>query len=86
MNVERMDMAVGSLPATPMPTSASERKIKARNTLFKILATAAVAGLLLGVLDVGNDAFSGLCRAFGAVFFILAFITKAIDKAEHTLS
>lgn len=59
---------------------------KIMNNLFKILAVISVAGLVLGLADVGNGMFSGLCRAFGAVFFILAYITKALDKAEHTTS
>jgi len=53
------------------------------NTMFKILLVLAVAGLGLGLSDVGNAMFSGFCRAFGAISFILAFITKTIDKAEH---
>jgi hypothetical protein len=30
----------------------------------------------------GSSIFSGFARAIGAVFFILAFITKMIEKAE----
>jgi hypothetical protein len=61
-------------------------KLKFMNKLFKILAVVSVAGLVLGLSNVGDEMFSGFCRAFGAVFFILAFITKTIDKAEHTAS
>lgn len=53
------------------------------NTLFKILAVLSIALLVVGFCDVGNAMFSGFCRAFGAICFILAFITKTIDKAEH---
>jgi hypothetical protein len=53
------------------------------NNWFKILAVLSVVGLALGLGNVGNEMVSGLCRAFGAVFFILAFITKSLDKAEH---
>ncbi len=52
------------------------------NTLFKILVVVCLAGLTLGFCDVGNAMVSGFCRAMGAVFFILAFITKVIEKAE----
>lgn len=52
------------------------------NTLFKILVVVCLTGLVLGLCDVGNAMVSGLCRAIGAVFFILAFITKVIQKAE----
>ncbi len=54
------------------------------NTLFKILVVLSLIGLAVGLSDVGNAMFSGLCRALGAVFFVLAFITKAIHKAETT--
>ncbi len=54
------------------------------NTLFKILAVLSLIALVVGLSDIGSDMFSGLCRALGAVFFILAFITKAIHKAETT--
>ena len=56
------------------------------NTLFKILTVIALVGLVVGLSDIGDSMFSGFCRAFGAVFFILAFITRTIDKAEHTAS
>ena len=52
------------------------------NTLFKVLVVLCLLGLALGLADVGSGTFSGLCRALGAVCFILAFITKAIQKAE----
>jgi len=32
--------------------------------------------------DAGSNEFSGLCRAMGAVFFILAYIRRAMEKAE----
>lgn len=86
MGVQQQQAALGILPTKSMPTLTAWLKTKVMNNLFKILAFVAVAGLVVGLLNVGNDMFSGFCRAFGAVFFILAFITKAIDKAEHTLS
>jgi hypothetical protein len=52
------------------------------NTLFKILVVVCLTCLALGLGDIGNSMVSGLCRAMGAVFFILAFITKMIQKAE----
>lgn len=54
------------------------RKMK----LSIILAVASVIGLAVGLSDVGSPIFSGFCRAFGAIFFILAFITRLIEKAE----
>jgi hypothetical protein len=51
-------------------------------SLFKILLTACILGFVLGFSGLGNDVFVGFCRAMGAVFFILAFITKLIQKAE----
>jgi hypothetical protein len=59
---------------------------KNMNTLFKVLAVFSVVGLVLGLSDLGNGMFSGFCRAFGAIFFILAFITKTVDKAEHDVA
>lgn len=61
-------------------------KSKIMNKLFKILAFVSVASFVIGLSNVGGGMVSGFCRALGAVFFILAFITKTIDKAEHTLS
>jgi hypothetical protein len=46
-----------------------------------LLLVCLVAGAL-GFSDVGSNIFSGFCRAMGAVFFILAFITRVIEKAE----
>lgn len=54
------------------------------NTLFKILAVLALICLALGLGDIGNGMISGFCRALGAVFFILAFITNVVHKAETT--
>jgi hypothetical protein len=50
--------------------------------LSSILFLMAVAGLVIGLSDLGGSIFSGLARAIGAVFFILAFIAKMIEKAE----
>lgn len=38
---------------------------------------------MAGLADVGGEAFSGLCLAFGAILFGLSFIVKAIQKAEE---
>ena len=56
------------------------------NTMFKMLAILSVISLVVGLSNAGNGMFSGLCRAFGAVLFILAFITKAIHKAEEAVA
>lgn len=52
------------------------------NTLFKVLMALTVIGLALGFSDVGSGMFSGFCRALGAVFFALAFITRLVHNAE----
>jgi hypothetical protein len=52
------------------------------STIFKILAVLSITCLAIGMSDVGNNMVSGFCRAIGSVFFILAFITKVIQKAE----
>lgn len=54
------------------------------NTVFKILTILCVAGLVVGLSDIGNGMFSGLARAAGAVCFVLAFITRILQKAEAT--
>lgn len=50
--------------------------------LFNILVLVCLVFAALGFSDVGSSIFSGFCRAMGAVFFILAFITRVIEKAE----
>ncbi len=67
----------------PVFSLASRLKIKVMNCLFKILTIVAVAGLVVGLSDIGNGMFSGMARALGSVFFILAFITRTIQKAEQ---
>lgn len=52
------------------------------NTVFKILLVLSLAGLALGLTDIGNGMFSGLARAVGAVCFALAFITRLVHNAE----
>ena len=52
------------------------------NTLFKILVALTLIFLALGLSDIANAMISGFCRALGSVFFILAFITKLVHKAE----
>jgi hypothetical protein len=52
------------------------------NKLYSTLVIVALTGLLLGVANVGGEMLSGFCRAFGAVFFIVAFLVRLVDKAE----
>lgn len=47
-----------------------------------ILLAICIVGLVLGLAGVGNEMVSGFALAIGAVMFILAFITRAIEKAE----
>jgi len=51
-------------------------------TVFRILLTVSIISLVLGFIGLGNGMAVGFCRAIGAVFFCLAFITKVIEKAE----
>jgi len=50
--------------------------------LSSILFIISLTSLVIGLSDVGSNEFSGLSRAMGAVFFILAYIRRAIEKAE----
>jgi hypothetical protein len=50
--------------------------------LSKFLLAICILGLVLGLADVGNAMFSGLARAIGAAFFILFFITRALEFAS----
>lgn len=50
--------------------------------LSNLLLIVCLIALALGFSDVGNAIFSGFSRAMGAVFFILAFITRIMEKAE----
>ncbi len=50
--------------------------------LSTILFIISLISLATGLTDVGSNEFSGLCRAMGAVLFILAYIRRAIEKAE----
>lgn len=52
------------------------------NTMFKIMVTVCILGFLLALSSLGNEMFTGFTLAMGAVFFILSFITKVIEKAE----
>ena len=52
--------------------------------LFRTLVIVSTTGLLLGVANVGGEMLSGFFRAFGAVFFIVAFLLRLLDKAEAT--
>lgn len=50
--------------------------------LSSILFIISLIGLATGLSDAGSNIFSGLSLAMGAVFFVLAFITRVIEKAE----
>jgi hypothetical protein len=50
--------------------------------LSSILFILSLTSLVIGLSDVGSPVFSGLIRAMGAVFFVLAYITRVIEKAE----
>ena len=50
--------------------------------LSNILLVVCLLGFVVGLADVGGAIFSGFCRAIGAVFFILTFISRVIEKAE----
>ena len=50
--------------------------------LSSILFIISLISLAIGLSDVGSNEFSGLSRAMGAVFFILAYIRRAMEKAE----
>jgi len=50
--------------------------------LSSILFIISVISLAIGLSDAGSNIFSGLSRAMGAVFFVLAFITRMIEKAD----
>jgi hypothetical protein len=52
------------------------------NKLSNIMLAVCVVAAILGFSDIGSSIFSGFCRAMAAVFFILAFITRVIEKAE----
>jgi hypothetical protein len=47
-----------------------------------ILAAVCLILLAFGFSGLGPGVFAGFCRALGAVFFILAFVTRVIEKAE----
>lgn len=47
-----------------------------------ILAAVCLILLVLGFSGLGPDVFMGFLRAIGAVFFILAFVTRVVEKAE----
>lgn len=51
--------------------------------IFKVLATLCVVSLALGLSDIGDEMFSGLCRAAAGVLFAAAYITFMLYKAEH---
>ena len=60
------------------------KKHPRKRILFDALAVVAGTGLVLGISDIfGTGSFSGLCLAIGAIFFGLAYIVKALEKAEE---
>ena len=60
----------------------NRRKLK----MSSLFGMACVIGWAVGLTDLGGDMFSGLCRAFGSVFFALGFISLVIEKAAETES
>jgi energy-converting hydrogenase Eha subunit C len=50
--------------------------------ISKILLVVCLIFAVVGFADIGNSMVSGFCRAIGAVFFILTFATRVIEKAE----
>jgi len=50
--------------------------------MSSILLIISLLSLAIGLSGVGSNIFSGLSRAAGAVFFVLAFISRVIEKAE----
>jgi len=47
-----------------------------------VFAVIAIATVIPGLADIGSATTSGFLRAIGAIFFIVAFITRLIEKAE----
>jgi hypothetical protein len=54
--------------------------------LSRILFVFCLLGWLLGLTGVTGEMLTGFCLAMGSVFFVLAYITRAIAKAEATVS
>ena len=50
--------------------------------LSRIFLVVCLVFAVVGFSDIGSSIFSGFCRAMGAVFFILTFITRVIEIAE----
>lgn len=84
MNAQLHHTVLHELPDSSRLAADSRLNTKRTNLEFRILAAFSIAGLILGVANVGGGAFSGLCLAFGAILFGLSFIIKAIQKAEQT--
>ncbi len=81
MNAQSQHATQVGLPIEGTRVSADRPK---KHLLFDSLAVVAIAGLVLGVSDIfGAGSFSGLCLAFGAIFFGLAYIVKMLQKAEE---
>jgi hypothetical protein len=47
-----------------------------------VFAVIAIATVIPGLADIGSATTSGFLRAIGAIFFIVAFITRLVEKAE----
>ena len=47
-----------------------------------IFAAVAIIALISGLADIGSAPTSGFLRAVGAIFFVIAFITRVVEKAE----
>jgi hypothetical protein len=54
--------------------------------LSRVFFVGSLAFLAVGVSQLAGEIGTGFCLAMGGVFFILAFITRVIAKAEATQS
>lgn len=83
MNAQLHPAVLHPLPESSRPAVTSRPKTKRAGFGFKLLAASSITCLILGVANVGDGAFTGLCLALGAILFGLSFIIKAIQKAEE---
>ena len=65
-----------------MESSGNEPKHRCLMKPSNIFAAFAVVAVVPGLADIGGATTSGFLRAIGAIFFIAAFITRLIEKAE----
>jgi hypothetical protein len=82
MNALIHNSALHGSSVTSRPAATSRPESKTTHSGFRILAILSATDLMAGLANVGGEAFSGLCLAFGAILFGLSFIVKAIQKAE----